>query len=43
MGFLIVTGTIGTVAFYLVELAERRKQRIKDEMIKSSDSPVETP
>jgi hypothetical protein len=44
MAFLIVTGTIGTVSFYLVELSERRKQNIKEEMIKSSsNSPTETP
>lgn len=40
MAILVVTGTIGTIAFYSVEWAERRKQAMKDEMIKSSDSTI---
>lgn len=39
MILLVITGVIGTVAFYRVEWAEKRKQVVKeDEMIKSSDS-----
>lgn len=40
MAILVVFGTIGTIAFYTVEWAERRKQTMKDEMIKSSDSEI---
>jgi uncharacterized membrane protein len=40
MAILVFTGTIGTVAFYTVEWAERRKQMMKNEMIKSSDSNI---
>lgn len=40
MAILVVFGTIGTIAFYTVEWAERRKQAMKNEMIKSSDSNI---
>lgn len=40
MAILVVTGTIGTIAFYTVEWAQKRKQMMKDEMIKSSDSNI---
>lgn len=40
MAILVATGTIGTVAFYTVEWAEKRKQLMKDQMIKSSDSNI---
>lgn len=40
MAILVVTGTIGTIAFYTVEWRERRKQMMKNEMIKSSDSNI---
>lgn len=38
MVFLVITGSIGTVAFYVVEWAEKRKQMAKDEMIKNITS-----
>jgi hypothetical protein len=39
MAILVVFGTIGTIAFYIVELMERRKAANEGskEMIKSSD------
>lgn len=41
MAILVATGTVGTIAFYLVEWAEKRKQLMKeDEMIKSSDTNI---
>lgn len=42
MAILVVTGAIGTIAFYTVELNERRKQMKRNEMIKSSDSNIVT-
>ncbi|KAG5682589.1 hypothetical protein PVAND_011934 [Polypedilum vanderplanki] len=40
MAILVVFGTIGTIAFYLVEWAERRKANAEKEMIKSSDESM---